>query len=64
MAKRKRLTPPQAGYLDGAENAPAPAMRALMPASPPIARVAGDASARAALGRWPKPWPRPAPRAG
>ncbi|GHF74818.1 ParB/RepB/Spo0J family partition protein [Seohaeicola zhoushanensis] len=50
MAKRKRLTPPQAGYLDGAENAPAPAMRALMPASPPIARVAGDASARAALG--------------
>ena len=29
MAKRKRLTPPQAGYLDGAGSAPAPAMRAL-----------------------------------
>ena len=50
MAKRKRLTPPQAGYLDGAGSAPAPAMRALMPSEPPIARVAGEASATAALG--------------
>lgn len=49
MAKRKRLTPPQAGYLDSADAAPAPAMRALMPAAP-IAQVAGEASATAALG--------------
>lgn len=47
MAKRKRLTPAQPGYLDG----PAPEVKA-MRASPlpaPIAQVAGEAAATAAL---------------
>jgi len=51
MAKRKRLTPAQADYLDaaparltGPNIAPGPAM-----APAPIAQVTGDASARAAL---------------
>ncbi|MDK3074551.1 ParB N-terminal domain-containing protein [Sedimentitalea sp. JM2-8] len=44
MAKRKRLTPAQPGYL--AADSPAPAAD---PARAPIARVAGDASASAAL---------------
>jgi hypothetical protein len=40
MAKRKRLTPAQPGYLDGPAGPPGPA---------PIARVAGDAATQAAL---------------
>ena len=47
MAKRKRLTPPQPGFLDGP--APAPEVKS-WPARPPIAQVAGDSAATAALG--------------
>lgn len=47
MAKRKRLTPPQPGFLDGP--APAPEVKS-WPARPPIAQVAGDSAASAALG--------------
>ncbi|MBK0329319.1 ParB N-terminal domain-containing protein [Rhodobacteraceae bacterium F11138] len=45
MAKRKRLTPAQPGYLQS--DPPAPARGPL--SAPPIARVAGDASTSAAL---------------
>lgn len=48
MAKRKRLTPPQADYFDG----PAPETKAMFPlgvAPAPISRVTGDAAAAAAL---------------
>ncbi|SFU17959.1 ParB/RepB/Spo0J family partition protein [Sedimentitalea nanhaiensis] len=45
MAKRKRLTPAQPGYLQS--NPPAPSRGPL--GAPPIAQVAGDASASAAL---------------
>lgn len=43
MAKRKRLTPAQAGFLDG----PAPETKSM--SGPPIAQVAGEASAQSAL---------------
>lgn len=46
MAKRKRLTPAQSGFL-GADT-PAPETKAA-PLAPPIAQVAGEASARSAL---------------
>ena len=46
MAKRKRLTPAQSGFL-GADR-PAPETKPA-PLSPPIAQVAGEASARSAL---------------
>lgn len=46
MARRKRLTPAQPGYLEGQR---APEVKSMPPVSAPIAQVAGDASARAAL---------------
>ena len=50
MAKRKRLTPAQQGYLEaGPESGSDRAVPGPLPA-PPIARVAGEASATAALG--------------
>lgn len=53
MAKRKRLTPAQTGFLapgDGADTPPAPPAARPAPLSPaPIAQVAGEASATAAL---------------
>jgi ParB family chromosome partitioning protein len=50
MAKRRRLTPAQPGYLSAvpAPSGP-PALRAGIGAPPPIAQVAGEASALAAL---------------
>ena len=50
MAKRKRLTPAQPGFLDAAEGG-APSLRAAPGPLPPapIAQVAGEASASAAL---------------
>lgn len=47
MARRRRLTPPQAGYLDRSDASPAPSSGPL--GMPPIAQVAGEASATAAL---------------
>lgn len=51
MAKRKRLTPAQPGYLDGGpvEGMRAPETKAMPISSAPIAQVAGDASTHAAL---------------
>ncbi len=46
MARRKRLTPAQPGYLEGQR---APEAKSMAIGSAPIAQVAGDASARAAL---------------
>jgi len=47
MAKRKRLTPAQAGFLEPAQQAPE--MKSMFAPTPPIAQVAGEASATAAL---------------
>ena len=47
MAKRKRLTPAQAGYLEPAQQAPE--VKSMFAPTPPIAQVAGEASATAAL---------------
>lgn len=49
MAKRKRLTPAQAGFLSG----PAPEVKS---AHPPIAQVAGDAAAVSALSTLSSEW--------
>lgn len=50
MAKRKRLTPAQAGFLTGS------ALPEDAPARPPIAQVAGEAAAVAALGTLSDEW--------
>jgi len=54
MAKRKRLTPPQPGFLEAASPPPEAASRPLglepRPARPPIAQVAGDTATFSALG--------------
>ncbi len=49
MAKRKRLTPAQPGYLDGAPPAPARGPLSGAPIAAPIAHVAGEAATSAAL---------------
>tara|TARA_R110002124_G_scaffold287143_1_gene470713 strand:+ start:3649 stop:4665 length:1017 start_codon:yes stop_codon:yes gene_type:complete len=50
MAKRRRLTPAQPDFVDGRAVAPRPALAGPAAISPaPIAQVAGEASARAAL---------------
>jgi len=49
MAKRKRLTPAQPGYLDGAPEVKSALGTPMASASAPIAQVAGDSAARAAL---------------
>lgn len=48
MAKRKRLTPARPDYLSP-EGAPAPETKSMFPPAPPIARVAGESAAAAAL---------------
>lgn len=47
MAKRRRLTPAQAGYLEPASKAPE--VKSFFTTAPPIAQVAGEAAASAAL---------------
>ena len=47
MAKRKRLTPARPDYLS--PESPAPEMKSMFPPAPPIARVAGESAATAAL---------------
>ncbi len=49
MAKRKRLTPAQAGYLEDRPASSAPRAAASAFAAAPIAQVAGDSAANAAL---------------
>ncbi|TNJ40959.1 ParB N-terminal domain-containing protein [Phaeobacter sp. B1627] len=49
MAKRKRLTPAQPTYLSASDAAPAPAPGPLSVGAAPIAQVASDTSAAAAL---------------
>ena len=49
MAKRKRLTPALGGFLDGGSEEARPSLPAGGPHPAPIAQVAGDAAARAAL---------------
>lgn len=49
MARRKRLTPPQGGYLEDPAPARAPETKAMDLGAAPIAQVAGDAASRAAL---------------
>ncbi|OIQ32461.1 MAG: chromosome partitioning protein ParB [Alphaproteobacteria bacterium MedPE-SWcel] len=49
MAKRKRLTPAQPTYLSASDAAPAPASGLLSVGAAPIAQVASDTSAAAAL---------------